>query len=214
MEEINLILGDSSDIYEFSSKQVEVLDSFWEGSWVVSDTLGSTPLLTGNLVKNEDIFNDDSLIGEDFRKTYKIFETTELEKVEFNADIIVGSTCTVSGRIYRDGIDGGGNPIEIPEVDRYITITIKGIFVSYSREIRVKTDINGEFIYDFDIGATVKIAANSFFIFQLSPLESEQLDVKSYILSIEVRQKDAGNFTIFRREVLQAKLKMTTQGVV
>jgi hypothetical protein len=205
MEEISLIIGDSSSIYEFSSKQVSELDALWEASWVVSDTLGSTPILTGNLVKNEDIFNDDSLIGQDFRKTYKIFETDETEVVAFNPDIIVDSTCTVSGNMTKGGV---------AEADRYITITIKGIFVSYSREVRVKTDINGDFTYDFNIGPTVKTPANSYFIFQLSPLDSEQLENKSYILSVEVRQKDVSDNIIFRREVLTAKLKMTIQGVV
>lgn len=205
MEEISLIIGDSSSIYEFSSKQVGELDAFWEASWVVSDTLGSAPLLTGNLVKNEDIFNNDSLVAQDFRKTFKIFETDDTEVVIFNPDVIVDSTCTVSGNMSK---------ATVAEADRYITITIKGIFVPYSREVRVKTDVNGDFTYDFDIGPTVKTPANSFFVFQLSPLDSEQLENKAYVLSVEVRQKDVSNFVIFRREVLQAKLKMTIQGVV
>lgn len=216
MEEINLILGDSSDIYEFSSKQVDLLDATWEGSWVVSETLGSIPILEGDIVKNQDIFNVDSLVNEDFRKSYKIFETTEQEIVEFNADVIVGETCTVSGRIFTNGVDGNDDPIEIPETDRYITVTLKGTFVSYTREARLKTDANGEFTYDFNIGATVKTTANSFFVFQLTPLDSESLVVGTYYLTVEVRQRDVavtGN-VIFRREVLQAKLKMTKQGVV
>lgn len=214
MEEITLICGDSSSIYEFSSKQVASLDSYWDGSWVVSETLGGTPVLEGTLVKNEDIKNSDSLVGEEFRKSYKIFEPTELEKVQFNEDIISGNTCTVSGKMFRDGTDTDGNIIEVPEADRYITITLKGIFSGFTREKRIKTDIDGNFTYNFNIGNTVKTPANSFFIFQLMPLQSEQLEVGTYFLSVEVRQKDDADNIIFRREVLTAKLKMTQQGVL
>ena len=214
MEEIEIILGDSSSIYEFSTKQVDTLSSLWEGSWTIADKLGATPIITGNLVKNEDIFNADSLVGEDFRTTYKIFESTDLEKVTFNSDVIVNDIATISGKMFTEGTDGEGLPIEIPEVDRYITITIKGVFVNFSRDIRLKTDAQGEFTYDFNIGATVKTAANSFFIFQLMPLESQQLSVKSYILSVEVRRLDDVGVVEFRREVLQAKLKVNEQGVL
>jgi len=213
MEEIELIVGDSSPVFEFSSKQVDSLDDRWDGTWVISDTLGGTPILEGDLVKNEDIKNDDSLQGEEFRKTYKIFETTELEKVQFNEDVISGSTCTVSGKMYRDGTDSDGNTIEIPEEDRYITITIKGIFSGFKRDQRVKTDSNGNFTYNFNIGKTVKTPADSFFIFQIMPLQSEQLEVGTYYLSVEVKQKDDNDNIIFRRETLQAKLRMITQGV-
>ena len=214
MEEIELIVGDSSSIYEFSSKQVASLDDKWDGSWVVSDTLGGKPILEGVLVKNKDIFNADSLQGEELRKTYKIFEATELEKVQFNEDVISGETCTVSGKMYRDGTDTDGNVIKIPEEDRYITVTIKGIFSGFKREQRIKTDSDGNFTYDFNIGKTVKTPANSFFIFQIMPLQSEQLEVGTYYLSVEVKQKDDNDNIIFRREVLQAKLKMVKQGVL
>ncbi len=217
MEEILLIQGDSSDIWEFSSKQVSNLPSNWEGSWVVSDTLGGTPILEGTLTKNENIYNSDSLIGEDFRKTYKIFESTGLEKVVFNDDVISGADneiCTVSGRMYHDSTDADGNAIEVPEADRYITITLKGVFVDFSREMRIKTDANGNFTHDFNIGATIKTSADSFFIFQIMPLQSQQLTAgTTYVLSIEVRELDGNGEPIFRREVLTAKLKMLQQGV-
>ncbi len=214
MEEITLICGDSSDIFEFSSKQVDTLTNLWEGSWVISETLGGNPILEGPITKNEDILNNDSLVDQDFRTTYKIFETTELEKVIFNQNVIVGNTCTISGKMYLDGVDANNDPIEVPEVDRYITVTIKGIFVSYSREMRVQTDINGEFSIDFNIGATIKTPLNSFFIFQIMPLHSEQLLNKTYYLTVEVRQKDIGDIVVFRKELLQTKLKITKQGVI
>ena len=213
MNTITIIKADASDIFEFASKQVEVLDSLWEGSWTVSEELGEVPVLEGTLSKNENIMNNDSLEFEDFRKSHKIYEADDKELVRFNDDVIVGTSCIVSGKMYKDEVDANGDLIEVPEIDRYITITIKGIFVSYSREIRLKTDINGEFSHDFNIGATIKTPANSFFIFQMTPLQSELLKVKTYILSIEVRQKDALGAIIFRREVLQNKLKVTKQGV-
>lgn len=214
MEEITCIVGDSGDIFEFSSKQISQLDNNWDGTWVISKTLGGEPILTGNLTKNNDIKKNDSLVDEDFRKTYKIFEPNSKEKVEFNDDKISGNYCIVSGMIYTEGTDNEGLPIKIPEVDKYITITIKGVFVSYSRSQRVKTDAEGNFTYEFNIGETIDTPADSFFIFQLMPFESELLEVGTYILSVEVKEKDINNKIIFRREVLQAKLKMTTQGVL
>ena len=213
MEEIELIVGNSSPVFEFSSKQVDSLDDRWDGTWAISDKLGGNAILEGDLVKNKDIKNNDSLQGEEFRKTYKIFEATELEKVQFNEDIISGETCTVSGKMYRDGTDTDGNVIKIPEEDRYITVTIKGIFSGFKREQRIKTDSDGNFTYNFNIGKTVKTPANSFFIFQIMPLQSEQLEVGTYYLSVEVKQKDDNDNIIFRRETLHAKLKMITQGV-
>jgi len=213
MEEIIMIKGDSSDIYEFSSKQVDKLDDSWEGSWVISQKLGGDPILQGNLTKNENIYNDDSLIGEDFRKSYKIFEENGQEKVKFNEDVIDGSKCIISGKIYHEETDNDGNTIEVPEVNKYITITIKGLFVPYTREKRVKTDSEGNFTCELNLGKTIKIPANSFFIFQIMPTESEKLDVGTYSLSVEVRQKDTDGKIIFRREVLQAKLKIMAQGV-
>ena len=214
MEEIKIVKGDSSSIYKFSTKQVDTLDNSWEGSWAIADKLGEAPVLYGNLVKNEDIFNEDSLVGEDFRTTYKIFESNDTEKVIFNDNIIVGETATISGRMFTEGTDNTGAIIEIPEVDRYITVTIKGVFVNFSRTIRLKTDAQGNFSHDFNIGRTIKIPRNSFFIFQLMPLESQQLSVKNYVLSVEIRQRDTQGTIIFRREVLRAKLKVLEEGVL
>jgi len=212
---IELITGDSSDIYEFSSKQVKDLDTKWVGSWVVADTLGGTPVLTGALTKNENILNADSLQAQDFRKTFKIFEATNLEKVQFNDDVVSGSSCIVSGRMFHDSTDTSGAKIEVNEANRYITITLKGVFVPFTREIRVKTDSNGLFTFNFNIGATIKTQAESFFIFQLMPLQSEQLVAgTTYSLSVEVKELDAAGVVIFRREVLQEKLKMLAQGVI
>lgn len=211
MEIIELIVGDSSSIYEFSSKQVRSLDDRWGGSWIVSETLGSDAIVEGVLVKNENIMNEDSLVGEDFRKTFKIFESTELEKVQFNEDIISGSSCVVSGKMFRDESTSDS---KIPEEGRYITIIIKGVFVAFTREQRVKTDVDGNFTYDFNIGKTIKTPADSFFIFQLMPLQSELLEVKGYTLSVEVKQKDINDNIVFRREVLQAKLRMLPQGII
>lgn len=216
MEEIELIVGDSGNIYQFSSKQVASLTSDWEGSWVVSDKLGSEPILTGSIVKNDNIFNSDSLVDEEFRKTFKLFEALDnnLEKVVFNDDVIIGEVATISGRIYTEGTDGDGNPTEVPVQDKYITLTIKGIFSGFKRSIRVQSDTQGKFTTDLNIGNTIKTPANSFFIFQMMPLESEQLEEgKSYVLSIEVRQLDELNVIQFRKEVLQARLRMKAQGV-
>jgi len=218
METMTLIQGDSSDIFEFGSKQVPNLSDNWVGSWVVSDTLGGTTILEGTLIKNENIYNEDSLIGEDYRKTFKIFESTGLEKVQFNDDVISGtgnSICTISGNMYHNSKDADDNDIEVPESDRYITITIKGVFVDFSRTQRIKTDSDGNFTYDFNIGSTVKTPKDSFFIFQIMPLQSQQLESGStYSLSVEVRELDSNGDPIFRREVLQTKLKILTQGVL
>jgi len=210
---MELILGDSSDIYEFSSKMVGELDENWEGSWVISDTLGGDTIIEGLLVKNKDIFNDDSLIGEDFRKTYKIFEPAGNEVVEFNDDVIEGSDVTITGSMFTLSKDEFGNEIRIPVPNKYITITIKGVFVAYSRSLRVKTDEEGNFTCVLNIGKTIKTPENSFFIFQIMPLESEKLQVKSYYLTVEVRQRDENNVIIFRKEVLQAKLKILQYGL-
>jgi len=215
MEEIELIIGDNSSIYQFSSKQVTLLDDRWSGSWAISKSIGGESILSGNLIKNDDIFNDDSIENEEFRKTYKIFETTEKEIVEFNEDIINHGSCIVTGRMFTVGTDDDGNKVNIPEINRYITITLKSIFTKYTRSEMVKTDENGAFSFDFNIGATVKTKANSVFVFQLMPLESEQLEVGDYFLSVEVKQRnDINDDIIFRREVLQAKLRMSIQGVL
>jgi len=105
-------------IFEFSSKQISSLNDNWVGSWTISETLGGEAILQGELTKNKDIYNDDSLVGQDFRKTYKIFEATGQEKVVFNDDVISGDSCIVSGRMYHDSVDSDGNAIEVSEVDR------------------------------------------------------------------------------------------------
>jgi hypothetical protein len=210
MEEISLILGDSSDIYEFSSKQVEVLDDRWEGSWVVAQTLGGTPVVQGDLIKNIDIYNEDSLVGEDYKKSYKLFEGQDGELLEFNEDVIADNITTVSGKIYTEASDG----TKIGVANRYAYITVKGVFVPHTRELRIKTDADGNFTTDFDFGKTIKTPANSFFIFQILPLQSEQLTESSYVVSVEVRQKDNDDNLIFRKEVFQSKLKMKAQGVL
>jgi len=210
MDSISLIIGDSSDIYEFSSKQVSSLDASWEGSWVISDTLGGTEKLTGSLVKNIDIYNEDSLVGEDYRKSYKLFEGLEGELLEFNTDTETDGIITVSGKIFIKSIAG----TEVPVANRYAYITVKGVFVPYTREVRIKTAADGLFSVDIDLNKTVKTPANSFFIFQILPLESEQLTESSYVVSVEVRQKDTNGTIIFRKEVFQSKLKMLAQGVL
>lgn len=210
MEEIELIRADSSNIYEFSSKQVSTLDDKWEGSWVVALTLGGAPVIQGNLIKNIDIYNEDSLTGEDYKKSYKLFEGETGEILEFNDDVIVDNITTVSGKIYTEASDGS----KIGVANRYAYITIKGVFVPHSRELRVKTDVDGNFSTDFDFGESIKTPANSFFIFQILPLDSEQLIEDNYVLAVEVRQKDANDTLMFRKELLQAKIKMKQQGVL
>jgi hypothetical protein len=42
--------------------------------------------------------------------------------------------------------------------------------------MRIKTDSDGNFTYDFNIGPTIKTPANSFFIFQIMSLQSELLE--------------------------------------
>lgn len=215
MEEIVLIIGDSSDLYEFVSKQIPILDDTWESSWVVSEALGGSPIISGNLVKNQVIYNEDSLIGEDTRNSYKIFEPNETspEYIEFNDDVINGNILTVSGTIKRKD---GTSIINVS--DKYAYITVKGVFVSFSRTSRVKSDIDGDFSVDFDLSSTVKTPENSFFIFQLRPTESEQLSEKTYFLTIEIRQIDNSDplnpVIKFRKEIMQSKLKMVKQGLI
>lgn len=210
MEEIELIVGDSSNIYEFSSKQVDLLNENWEGSWVVAAALGGEPILSGNLLKNIDIFNEDSLEGEDYKKSYKLFEGQDGEILEFNDDIITDNILSVSGRIYSTS-----GTTEVPTAYRYAYITIKGVFVPHTREIRIKTDADGNFTGEINLSNTLKTPANSFFIFQILPLESEQLTSgNTYFISVEVRQKNDLDELVFRKEVFQAKLKMKPQGVL
>jgi hypothetical protein len=214
MDTIECIIGDISDLYEFSSKQIGVLDDKWSGSWVVSDELGSTPVIQGTLIKNETIYNDDNLLNEEIRKTYTLFEPAGNEHVDFNDDVIDtdAGTFTVSGKIWTEGKDDDGNTIEVL-LDKYITVVIKGIFSGITRETRVKS-VDGLFSIEFNIKNTIKTEPNSFFIFQIMPLESEVLEEKTYILTVEVRQVDDSDKIIFRREVLQSKLKMLKQGLI
>jgi hypothetical protein len=211
MEEIVLIIGDSSDLYEFISKQVPILDDTWEASYVVSEVLGGTPVISGDLVKNEVIYNEDSLVGEDTRNSYKIFEPHETspEFIEFNVDNIVDNICVVSGVIKRKE---GTSTIVVQ--DKYAYITIKGVFVPHSRTERVKSDIDGNFSINFDLNNTIKTPQNSFFIFQLVPSKSEQLLERTYFLTIEIRQKNVSDEVMFRKEIMQVKLKMTKQGIL
>jgi hypothetical protein len=211
MEEIELIKGDSSDLYEFSSKQVSELDTTWEGSWVVSASLGGTPVINGGLVKNKDVLNDDSLEGEEFEKTYKIFKGKGTELIEFNDDVVTGDTAIVSGNMYTLNADGETHD---PVADTYVYVTIKGIFSGYSRTELVKTDVNGDFTINFSLAKTVKIPADSYFIFQILPTDSVQLTGKTYYVSVEIRQRDDQSNLIFRKEVLRAKLRMQEQGVI
>jgi len=200
-----LIKGDSSDIWEFYSKEIPELDNFWSGKWVISENLGDNIILQGELTKNKNIYYNNSLINEDFRKTYIIFEELKTEEVIFNNDIIENNKVTISGNI---------NINLVPEINKYITIKIKGIFTESKREIRVKTDKLGNFSCIFDLSPTVKTSENSFFIFQLSPTDSEKLNVSTYSLSIEIKQEDINSKVIFRKEILQTKLKILQQGVL
>lgn len=209
MEEIELIIGDSSDLYEFSSKQVSSLDSSWEGSWVVSVTLGGTPITSGSLAKNPDILNEDSLVGEEVEKSYKIFKGEGNEIIDFNTDVLTGDTLTVSGNMYTLS-----SQTQTPVADQYAYITIKGIFSGNARTERIKTDINGDFSVDISLLETIKIPANSYFIFQILPSDSALLTESTYYVTAEIRQKDQSQTLIFRKEVLQAKLKMKKQGVI
>lgn len=217
MDTIELIRGDSSDIYEFSSKQLPELDEYWEGSWVISDTLGSLPILERNLVKNIDIFNDDSLINEDYKRTYKIFEGEPDDRVEFNEDSIDTDTniVTLTGSAFSN--EGG---VESPLPNKYLYIKIKGLFVTAEREKRVKTDSEGNFSVELDLNKTIKTKANSFFIFQVMPVDSEKLVSDNYVLAIEVRQNSTldstseDNEILFRKEVFRAKLKIINEGVL
>ena len=63
-------------------------------------------------------------------------------------------------------------------------------------------------------GSDPEVTADSYFIFQLSPSESEVLNVGKYYLSIQVEQDDGAASVIFRKEVMQAKLIITKQGVL
>ena len=205
MDEIVLIKGDSSDIYEFSSRQIDHLDDKWEGKWVVSQTLGSEPILQGNLIKNDTIYNNDSLIGEDYRKSFRIFEGKPTETIEFNDDVIEDGVLTVSGTILE-------NTSPVPF--KYAFITVKGVFVNYSREVKVQADELGEFSVDISLDNTVKIPAESFFIFQISPAESATLEEGNHSLTIEISQLNDVGEAIFRKELLQSRLKITKEGLI
>lgn len=52
-EIIEIVQGDSSDIYTFESADISVFDAEWSASWAVTSKLGESPLLTGDLDKNE-----------------------------------------------------------------------------------------------------------------------------------------------------------------
>lgn len=110
MEEITIIQGDSSDIYQFSSAEVATLDTNWTANYNVLAVLGdqSSMLLSGNLDKSVD---------------------------------------------------------------------------------------------------------EAYFIFQLLPADTEQLDVGKYYLSIQIQQDNGSGTLLFRKEVMQAKLIITKQGV-
>jgi len=209
MENISLILGDSSDIYEFSSKQVDVLDETWDGSWTISESMGDTPILEGDLIKNENIYNDDSLTGEEIIISYKLIDPKDGMKVEYVSEEIDG-ILTITGSITLLNED----KIIIPFVGEYITFTVKGKFLKYSRTKMVKTDDLGNFVAIIDLNNTIKTPEKSFFIFQLMPSLSERLEEKTYILSIEIRKKDINDELEFRKEIYHAKLKMTKQGVI
>ena len=205
METIELIIGDSSDIYEFSSKEVPNLDEKWEGSWAIKEKIElEEEVLSGNLIKNDTIYNDDSLIGEDVKLSWKIFEGTSNHVVSINREEMQGEDYIVSGVITKEGV---------PQENTYITITIKGKIVDYRRSTMVKTNDLGEFEAVLSLSNTIKRPANSFFIFQIMPLQSEMLEPKTYYISVEIRQKDENGDLVFRKEVMQNKLKMKNQGV-
>ncbi len=79
MDEIILIKGDSSELYQFSSKDVPVLDSTWEGKWAVSSKLGDASILEGNLTKNDVIYESDSTTVKTPANSYFIFQITPNE---------------------------------------------------------------------------------------------------------------------------------------
>jgi len=203
IQTVEVTIGDSSDLWEFSSKDIPVLDINWTGSWTIAESIGETPVLQGNLTKNIDIFNEDSLINEPLRNSYKLFEPDD-ETVTFNDNVQDGSTVTVSGTVTKDGA-------AVPS--KYIYIIVKGLFVPHSRTIRTQCDVNGEFSVQLNLDITLKTPADSFFIFQLMPTDSETLLEKTYYLTCEVKQDDAGTIK-FRKELLQLKLKMIKQGVI
>ena len=206
MDEILMIRGDSSNIYEFSSKQVDVLDDSWSGSWAVSVTLGSSPILHGKLIKNNDILNDDSLINEEIKKAYRIFEPNTGDNVVFGPEMYDENQLTITGTAYDN--------LKKPLPNKHIYINIKGIFALHSREIRIKTDINGVFTCIFNLNKTIRTPQNSFFIFQILPMDSQKLVEQSYFVSVEVQQKNESGLLIFRKEVLQSKLKIKQQGII
>jgi len=205
MEEIILIKADSSDIYEFSSKQISLLDDKWEGKWTISSALGGTPILEGTLAKNTTILNDDSLENEDYKKSYEIFEGDKNDLVNITDETIDSGVLTLKGTITN-------SDVVVP--DKYLYITITGVFVPYTRTVRVKTNTNGEFVANIDLKPTIKTPENSFFIFQISPTQSELLEVGTYFLSVQITHKNGADELIFRKEVLQAKLKIKQQGVL
>lgn len=76
MDEIYLIKGDSSDIFEFLSKEVPLLDDTWEASWAITLKMGDTPIMTGALTKNADIFNVDGVTVKTPANSFFIFQLT------------------------------------------------------------------------------------------------------------------------------------------
>lgn len=75
---------------------------------------------------------------------------------------------------------------------------------------------SGELSKNAAIAATAKtkaIPANSYFIHQLKPGDTDGLPHGRYRLTVEIRQDVAGEVT-FRREVMQAVLHITKEGFV
>lgn len=74
MEEIYLIKGDSSDIYEFMSKEIPTLDASWTGSWAISNKLGQAAIQVGALSKNQTIYEADQVTVKTPADSFFIFQ--------------------------------------------------------------------------------------------------------------------------------------------
>lgn len=74
MEEIYLIKGDSSDIYEFMSKDIPVLDAEWEATWAISPKLGQAAIQSGTLLKNQTIYEADQVTVKTPANSFFIFQ--------------------------------------------------------------------------------------------------------------------------------------------
>lgn len=206
---VELIKGDSSDIFEFSTKDVPILDDRWVGTFAVKTNLiDDIAVVSGALTKNPIIYNEDSLVGSELDIETELFQPDDKKETVTEISYItdeINKTATVTGTILLNGS---------VVVERWVYITIIDKFnTKNKRRSKVKSDVNGEFSLLFSTDVTIKHNANEFLIFQLTPQQSELLEPEKYNLVVEIQQLDINDNIIFRKEVMQEKLVVSQEGI-